>query len=136
MNTQKIDDLIDLYEKRLATLRGLKKLIESDPALASEVVQVFMTNSESLASAERMSTTKKTGQYYKMVEVMKDGVWRTLPEIADTIGAKKHSIAPYLYKADAKDKFESRKHPEKSRMVQWRLKQKPPTKEECKITEQ
>jgi len=58
-----------------------------------------------------------------MIEFMKDGEWHTAPEIADGIGAKKHSIAPYLYKDETKDRFESRKHPEHPRMMQWRLKQ-------------
>ncbi len=123
MNTQKIDNLISFYEKRLSTLRNLKSLIESDPELASEVVRAFMAGNSPAMPVEPVSTQKKASQYDQMLALMKDGEWHTVPEIADAIGAKKHSIAPYLYKDGTKDLFESRKHPGHPRMMQWRLKQ-------------
>lgn len=125
MDVKKIDSLIALYEKRVSTLKGLKSLIESDPDLALEVVQAFMPDGSSLGLANHTRTPKKAGQYDKMLKFMKDGEWRTSQEIADGIGEKKTSIAPYLYRDETKDQFDSRKHPERSRMVQWRLK-KPP----------
>lgn len=123
MNTQKIDDLVTLYEKRLATLRSLKSLIEGDPELASEVLSAFALDCSATEPPKRASRTKKAGQYEQMLELMRDGEWRTLDEIAAAIDAKKHSIAPYLYRDDNKDKFEKQKHPDKLRMIQWRLKQ-------------
>jgi hypothetical protein len=122
MDTTKIDNLIALYEKRVGTLKNLKSLIESDPKLSSEVIQAFSSDNISLTDKRRNSKSKKPGQYDRMVALLKDGRWRTLPEIAKEIDAKKSSIAPYLYDEKTKDKFESRKHPNRPRMKQWRLK--------------
>jgi hypothetical protein len=123
MNTQKIDGLIASYEKRITTLRSLKSLIDSEPELAQEVVRALAPEGQLTASGRGMYTPKKNGQYMQMVEFMKDGQWRTAQEIADGIGAAKHSIVPYLYKDATKETFESRYHPDSSRVKQWRLKQ-------------
>jgi|GEM_PF-5543950 len=116
MDTRKIDDLIASYEKRLSMLRQLKGLISSDPELAAEVIQSFGGNGTS-------STSPKNGQFERMVQLMQDGRWLTLVEIADGIGAKKTSLAPFFYRDATKNRFESRKHPDNTRMFQWRLRQ-------------
>lgn len=123
MDVKKIDGLIALYEKRVSALKNLRSLVESDPGLAQEVVQAFMPDSLPLPSTEQLRQPKKAGQYDRIVQFMEGGEWRTLPEIADGINAKKTSIAPYFYRDDTKDKFESRKNPNNLRMMQWRLKQ-------------
>jgi hypothetical protein len=123
VNTQKIDGLIASYEKRITTLRSLKSLMDSEPELAQEFVRALMPEGSIQDSGRSTYTPKKNGQYVQMVEFMKDSEWRTVQEIADGIGAAKHSIAPYLYKDDTKDQFECRDHPDKPRLKQWRLKQ-------------
>ncbi len=122
MDMTKIDNLITLYERRVATLKNLKSLIESDPKLSSEVIQAFAADNIPLTGKGHNSKHRKPGQYDRMVTLLKDGRWRTLPEISKEIDAKKTSIAPYFYDERTKDKFESRRHPKQPRMKQWRLK--------------
>jgi hypothetical protein len=123
VNTQKIDGLIATYEKRLATLRSLKSLIDAEPELAQEVVQALMPEGPLSASGRGPYTPKRNGQYMQMMEFMRDGQWRTSQEIGDGIGAAKHSIVPYLYKDATKNQFESRDNPDHPKEKQWRLKQ-------------
>jgi len=120
----KIDGLIELYEKRLSTLRELKALVSDDPTLAAEVVGALSAGS---SPRSRGLGSGKVTQFSKLMEYLNDGQWRTLPEMADAVGAGKASLAPYLYRHD--DLFESQRHPSKPRMMQWRMKGKATTKD-------
>ena len=130
LTPRRLNGLIATYEKRIATLKSLKSMIDADPESAKEVAQALSPEKALLASGSGTYTPRKNGQYAQMVEIMKDGEWRTTQEIADAVGVAKHSIAPYLYKDETKNKFDNRDHPEKPRLKQWRLKQSEQPKEE------
>jgi len=115
----KIEQLIEVYERRLATLKALRTLVTGDPALAAEVVSA-LTKEAPAQNKDTLWRVKKTTQLDKLTEYLKGGEWRTLPEMAAAVDAGRASIAPYLYRYP--NLFESRKHPEHARMRQWHLK--------------
>jgi len=119
---KKIHDLISMYENRIEVLKNLEISIESDPGLTSEVINIFGSNNLSVTNKQNSKKAKKANQYDKILEIMKDGHWRTAQEIADEMKAKKSSIAPYFYYPETKGRFEKRNHPKKPGTKQWRLK--------------
>jgi hypothetical protein len=122
MDTTRIDKLISLYERRLVALKSLKGMLEDDPELAAEAFPALAPH-----ALPHVGNAPKEGrritQRERLMDYLKDGAWRTLPEMADAIGVGKASLAPHLYRE--RDLFESRKHPHRPRLRQWRLKQKP-----------
>ncbi len=125
MNTTKIDKLIGSYEKKVVMLRELKALVISDPQTASEVIRAIAPDNISSVSTKANSKPKKKSQRDLMIDLLQDGHWRTLQEVANEIGAKKSSIAPYVYVTKGKNLFESRDNPGNAREKQWRLKVEP-----------
>jgi hypothetical protein len=108
----RIDKLIEAYEGRLTLLRQIRSLMASDPDLAAELLET--SKIYSVRTRPRAGT-----QLGRLVDYLKDGKWRTLPEIAEAVGAKGSSLAPHLSRQVAL--FEARRYRKNPRMKQWRL---------------
>ena len=113
-----LNDLISRHEARIATLRQLA----NDPAFAAEILSALTSGATPAAPASAQE--KPMTQLERVLEVLKDGRWRTVAEIASAVQANKTSIAP-LFCRNA-DRFEKRKHPTLPGRVQRRMKFQPP----------
>ena len=124
--TKRLASLFSLYEARLAKLRKLAEIIDSDDEFAQELVDTLSSPpgdaTPNGASGPTLYRVARGAQIDRLRAYFKDrgNEWSTTSEICKGTGILRSSLAPLLSRN--LERLESRAHPKSLKVKQWRLK--------------
>ncbi len=122
----KVDALIQGLEKRAEQARRVRDVLADDPVLAEKVVRMIVESSNGTESKppkrargrrEGPTIASKVQAFFKE----RGNPWFTVDQVADALRITPGSVRSVIY-STCKGAFRDRKHPERPKAKQWKLK--------------
>jgi len=123
-----IESLEMRLERRLESVRTIRKMLASEPELANDLRHMLAEPKQpSLPErADAISIKQTHAEKVRNFFVEEGNRWHTTAQIGRAVGISRGAVAALLYQTH-KSEFERKAHPRHSRMKLWRLKE--PTNE-------